>query len=123
MAQCRFVELATSTLAPFQTGELAAAIKVELPAIDLPTQHAQTLAIAFHELASNAIQYGALSRSSGRVSLTGAVEKGSPDDVGEGVLVMTWQEKAGPEVTRAATARFWPCDAGAGSGDAVQWLD
>ena len=100
------VELATSTLAPFQTSEHAAAIKIELPAIDLPTQHAQTLAIAFHELASNAIQYGALSRPTGSVSLTGALEKDAPDDAGEGVLVMTWQEKAGPEVAKPQRRGF-----------------
>lgn len=94
------VELATSTLAPFQTGEHIAAIRVDLPAIDLPTQHAQTLAIAFHELASNAIQYGALSRATGRVQLTGKLEKGTPDDTGEGVLVMTWEETAGPAVNK-----------------------
>ncbi|MFO0993896.1 MAG: PAS domain S-box protein [Hyphomicrobiales bacterium] len=100
------VELATSTLAPFQTAEHASAIDVALPAIDLPTQHAQTLAIAFHELASNAIQYGSLSRPAGRISLTGFVEKGSPDDAGEGVLVMTWQEKAGPQVTKPQRRGF-----------------
>ncbi len=94
------VELATSTLAPFQTGGHASSIDVALPMIDLPTQHAQTLAIAFHELASNAIQYGALSRPSGRISLTGLLEKGSPDDAGEGVLVMSWKETAGPEVSK-----------------------
>lgn len=100
------VELATSTLAPFQAGEHAAAINVALPAIDLPTQHAQTLAIAFHELASNAIQYGALSRPTGRVQLTGMLEKGSPDDTGDGVLVMTWKETAGPEVMRPQRRGF-----------------
>jgi len=100
------VELATSTLAPFQTGERATAISVQLPSIDLPTQHAQTLAIAFHELASNAIQYGALSRPNGRVKLTGSVEKGSPDDAGEGVLVMRWKEEAGPAVTRPQRRGF-----------------
>jgi PAS domain S-box-containing protein len=100
------VELATSTLAPFQTGEHASAIEVALPSIELPTQHAQTLAIAFHELASNAIQYGALSRPTGRVSLTGFVERGSPDDHGRGVLVMDWKERAGPGVTKPQRRGF-----------------
>jgi PAS domain S-box-containing protein len=100
------VELATSTLAPFQNGDHAAAISVQLPAIDLPTQHAQTLAIAFHELASNAIQYGALSRPAGRIYLTGSLEKGSPDDAGEGVLVMKWKERAGPAVTKPQRRGF-----------------
>lgn len=104
--QVGLVELATSTLAPFQAGDHAKAISIQLPAIDLPTQHAQTLAIAFHELASNAIQYGALSRPAGRIVLTGSLEKGTPDDVGEGVLVMTWKEQGGPTVTKPQRRGF-----------------
>jgi PAS domain S-box-containing protein len=91
-------ELAASTLAPFQTGEALPSIRIALPSIDLPTQHAQTLAIAFHELGNNAIQYGALSRVGGHVELSGRIEKGAPDDLGHGVLVMKWQEANGPRV-------------------------
>jgi PAS domain S-box-containing protein len=92
-------ELAASTLAPFQAGDAVPTIRISLPSIDLPTQHAQTLAIAFHELGNNAIQYGALSRIGGHVELSGSVEKGGAGDLGHGVLVMKWQEINGPRVT------------------------
>jgi len=100
------VELATSTLAPFQSGDQKTVIHVSLPPIELPTQHAQTLAIAFHELGSNAIQHGALSRPGGIVELKGIVEKGAPDDVGEGVLVMSWEEANGPAVVKPKRRGF-----------------
>ena len=51
------------------------------------------LALAFHELATNAVKYGALSVSEGRVSL-------DIDQEG-GTLVMRWREKDGPHLNGA----------------------
>jgi two-component sensor histidine kinase len=55
---------------------------------------ALSLAMAFHELATNAIKYGALSDASGSVSISWAVEGGE----GMQRLRIKWQERGGPPV-------------------------
>ncbi|WP_342163889.1 sensor histidine kinase [Methylobacterium sp. SD21] len=57
---------------------------------------AVTLAMALHELMTNAAKYGALSTGEGRVSVTWALS-----DLGGGQqqLDLTWQEQDGPPVT------------------------
>ena len=62
--------------------------------VRLSPKTALALAMAFHELATNAAKYGALSTSSGRVSVTWQVVPG--DD--EPSLGLTWRERDGPEV-------------------------
>ena len=46
--------------------------------------------MAFHELATNAVKYGALSNQDGKVRIAWSVEGGS--------LVVEWQERGGPAV-------------------------
>ena len=85
-------ELAASTLAPFQTGE-ALPTHPHFTAVDRSSHTACTdVGDRFPRTRNNAIQYGALSRSAGKLSLSGTVEEGGPTISGEGVLVMTWQE-------------------------------
>ena len=55
---------------------------------------AHTLALALHELATNAIKYGALSNGTGYVKLTASVES----HVGSEALLLTWEERDGPAV-------------------------
>ncbi|UJW85596.1 PAS domain-containing protein [Devosia sp. SL43] len=50
---------------------------------------ATPLALLFHELATNAAKYGALSEAEGRVVLTGR-------DPGDGCYLLTWKELGGP---------------------------
>jgi two-component sensor histidine kinase len=57
-----------------------------------------SLALALHELATNALRYGALSSERGRVSL-------KVDDVGDRLL-MTWKEHGGSEVQQPQTRGF-----------------
>ena len=82
-------DIARSTLKPFRwgrgTGEW---ISISLPDIELPAQHAQTLAIALHELAGNSAHTGAISNG-GSVELTGELQTGA-----DGVkrLHLRWQE-------------------------------
>jgi PAS domain S-box-containing protein len=52
---------------------------------------AQNLALALHELATNAAKYGAWSSANGRVTVTAAAESGE--------LALTWEESGGPEVS------------------------
>jgi len=61
------------------------------PAILLPPATAQTIALALHELATNAAKYGALSTDEGRVKLAWRIEHGK--------IKLTWIESGGPEIS------------------------
>ncbi|MBM6583797.1 sensor histidine kinase [Microvirga sp. BT689] len=62
------------------------------PEVDLPARLAVVLGMAFHELTTNAVKYGALARASGRVQVDWKV-----DESGEGaVLTLDWCELGGP---------------------------
>ena len=58
--------------------------------IDISPKHALALSLALHELATNATNYGALSRPGGLVSVNWGVQ--------EGMLHLDWEESGGPPV-------------------------
>jgi len=59
---------------------------VDGPPVALPAGSAQTLALALHELATNAVKYGAFKQPEGRLAVTWAIE-------GEGHRVLIeWRE-------------------------------
>ncbi len=60
----------------------------------IDAQTALALAMAFHELGTNAIKYGALSRPEGRVAIAWRIEL---DDAGP-MLDLSWTESGGPPV-------------------------
>jgi PAS domain S-box-containing protein len=64
------------------------------PTVVLSPQAAQSFALALHELATNAVKYGALSSPGGRVIIRWSVTKpnGSP------LFTFHWQERDGPPV-------------------------
>ena len=66
------------------------------PALDLHAKAALSLAMALHELCTNAAKYGALSAEAGRVSVDWALT--------DGKLIITWQESGGPAV-KSPTAK------------------
>ncbi|WP_052213869.1 HWE histidine kinase domain-containing protein [Belnapia sp. F-4-1] len=80
-------------------GELAAFVGerqravLEGPPVALPARAAQPLAMAIHELATNAVKYGALSVPSGCVAVRWSVERGATP-----VLTLRWAEMGGPPV-------------------------
>jgi PAS domain S-box-containing protein len=81
-------------------GELAAFVegdtpRVELrgPPVALPAGAAQPFAMAVHELATNAVKYGALSTPPGRVTVRWDLD-GAPD----ATLRLRWSETGGPPV-------------------------
>jgi PAS domain S-box-containing protein len=76
-------------IAPFATDE-AKRIVAAGPPISLHPATAQSLALAVHELATNAVKYGALSAPSGRIALQWSIE---PD-----AMVLRWVETDGPPV-------------------------
>jgi len=61
------------------------------PSLVLAPEQAQLLAMAIHELATNAAKYGSLSVEKGRVDVTWSAF--------EGVLSLVWRESLGPRVT------------------------
>src|SRR5205823_4690325 len=68
------------------------------PDVSLEPRTAQTLALALHELSTNAAKYGALSVMSGRVDLTWELQ---PE-----MLVLRWSESGGPSTQPPATPGF-----------------
>jgi PAS domain S-box-containing protein len=97
--------LAARILQPFQNPSESGGssqIEIRLPHVELPTQHAQTLAVAFHELAANSLRHGALSESNGHIALAG--ELAMDGDAKQ--LAMTWQETGGPAVRKPRRAGF-----------------
>ena len=63
-------------------------IQVGGPAIELSGDQVQAVALALHELATNAVKHGALAQASGRLSVTWQVEGGGDD----ARLVIDWRE-------------------------------
>ncbi|WP_419897803.1 GAF domain-containing protein [Roseomonas sp. USHLN139] len=75
---------------------------IQGPAVSLGPRCAQGVSLLLHELGTNALKYGALSRDEGRVALRWTVR-------GAGAaaeLVVTWQESGGPPVTPPAQRGF-----------------
>ena len=81
------------TLAPFGAAE-SNRLTLAGPEVALPSSLVAALALAFHELATNAAKYGALSRDEGQVRIAWEVEDVSPP-----MLDLTWTESGGPAVT------------------------
>jgi two-component sensor histidine kinase len=71
--------------------------------VELPPGAAQPLAMALHELATNAVKHGALSAPGGRVSASWRLGRG-PSAGGE-VLRLRWAEAGGPSVAGASERR------------------
>src|SRR3546814_18263550 len=84
------------------------------PSLMLCANGAQTLAMALHELATNAAKYGALSTPSGRV----AVEWSWDTD---GNLVLHWTETGGPPIRMPKIGRASCRERGGQYGEIQVW--
>ncbi|MDB5641692.1 MAG: blue-light-activated histidine kinase [Hyphomicrobiales bacterium] len=71
-----------------QTG--AARQQISGPELQIGASPALSLSLALHELATNAVKYGALSNDSGRVDVTWSVN--------QGMFRLLWSESGGPVV-------------------------
>lgn len=80
-------------LAQYQTPD-GANVSIAGPAVAVGPKAAQVLALAIHELATNAAKYGALSQAGGRIAVTFAFQ----DEGDPGKLVIQWREEGGPPV-------------------------
>jgi PAS domain S-box-containing protein len=97
----------TSVLDAFR--EHAPAIAVDAVNAQLSPHQAITLTLILHELATNAIKYGALSVETGRVQLTARIGDAAPNDdpdTQHQAVVLTWQESGGPPVRPAKQKGF-----------------
>jgi PAS domain S-box-containing protein len=81
--------VAHSQIAPFAGSR----VRTEGPDVRLRPDVAQTICMVFHELATNASKYGALSNEKGAVAVTWGIVDG-----GEKRLFIQWQERNGPPV-------------------------
>ena len=67
-------------------------LRVSGPVVRLDAKMALSLSMAFYELSSNALKYGALSGAEGQVTLDWTVEANQ--------LRVTWTERGGPPVAQ-----------------------
>lgn len=67
-------------------------IRLEGPDVMIPSHLAVPLAMAAHELAANALRYGALSAPGGRVNVSWSIEPTPERDI----LRIQWREEKGP---------------------------
>ena len=72
--------------------------------IMLRTEAVQNVALALHELATNALKYGALSSPAGKVNIDWTRQAGT--EPGEANLRLTWRESGGPPVEAPAKKGF-----------------
>ena len=92
VASCEVADLVAAAMAPFSASQIA----WSGPPCRVGREAGNPLMMALHELATNAVKYGALSVDEGRVVLEWRL---SGDDI-----VLEWQESGGPLV-RPPTAR------------------
>jgi two-component sensor histidine kinase len=90
-------EIVRQALEPFGTRSAIAGGDVTLTPKD-----AQNFSLALHELATNAVKHGALSRPDGRIEIAWAVR----GEDGARVLSFHWQERGGPPVVAPSRRGF-----------------
>jgi len=91
-------ELAQSQLAHF-FDHMGSRFELTGPTIFLCAPTAHTLGMTFHELATNAGKYGALSNGSGVVQVSWSVEAGDEFSI-------EWRERGGPAVSQPSNSGF-----------------
>jgi len=88
-----------TALIPYRTGE--GRFTVSGPPVFLKSRQALALSLAIHELATNALKYGALTVVGGCVSITWTSE-----DEGRPNFVFIWRESGGPPVSEPVGVGF-----------------
>jgi two-component sensor histidine kinase/two-component SAPR family response regulator len=90
------VRLVNEELAPYRVAKER--IRIHGPQVDIMPTVAQNLALAIHELATNAAKYGALGEDGGKLDVTWRFAGGE--------LVFDWDEEAGKPITPPQKAGF-----------------
>ena len=95
-------EIAAQAAQPFRLGLGEDRIAMDGPKVRVPPKTAIAVALALHELATNAVKYGALSGPEGRVSFTWKLSgRGAARE-----LHAVWREMDGPRVTPPTRVGF-----------------
>jgi PAS domain S-box-containing protein len=90
------LDLVNEALKPFSVShDRAGRIGIVGDNIRISPKAALALGIAVHELATNAVKYGALSNELGSINIAWMIERGIKGDR----LILQWREKNGPRVT------------------------
>jgi PAS domain S-box-containing protein len=89
--------LVDEELAPYRS-DRGDRIEAEGPAVSLQPASAQTLTLALHELATNAVKYGALSAMSGHLKVSWELKPST--------LVVHWEESGGPHARKPTRLGF-----------------
>ncbi len=90
-------ELLSGELAPF-----GARVTMSGPFVRLNASMAQNMAMAVHELATNAVKYGALSDAAGKVTIVWAVR----NEPAGAVFSFSWKETGGPPASQPEREGF-----------------
>lgn len=77
--------------------------KIEGPAVRLSPAQSVSLSLTLHELATNAVKYGALSVDAGSVRIAWNLAQ---DAAGQRHMTLLWQEAGGPPVSAPARGGF-----------------
>jgi PAS domain S-box-containing protein len=91
-----------ATLAPFGSENILPRVSIDGPCVSLSEHAAGGLALAFHELATNAIKYGALRAEAGAISIKWTLTTSGDDALFE----MEWKETGGPPVQPPTSEGF-----------------
>ena len=99
----RLYDVVHDALEPFEVvGGRAERIMIKGNNVRFPPKAALALGIAFNELATNAVKYGALSNATGLILVEWTIE---PSALGDR-LILTWTEKGGPTVSPPSRKGF-----------------
>jgi two-component system CheB/CheR fusion protein len=99
--ELRLKALLLTELAPYDRGD--GNVIVDGCGVSLTPKAGMALAMAIHELASNAAKFGALSAASGRLSVTWTIVQKTADHQ---ALMLQWVETGGPEVREPTRRGF-----------------
>jgi len=77
-------------------------MRVSGPAVRFQPKAAETFALAIHELATNALKYGALSQPTGRLQIAWRIDEAADPPQ----LLFEWRERGGPAVAQPARKGF-----------------
>ena len=80
--------------------------RIEGPEVALKARAAETLGLALHELATNAVKFGALGWPRGRIAVTWEVVRYRDTQGGEPRLVLDWVETGAPAPVACARQGF-----------------
>jgi two-component sensor histidine kinase len=98
-ASAKFTDVIRAAIEPYDT-QGAQRFVVQGADIEVGSGAVLTFAMTLNELCTNAVKYGALSSTEGRVEITGALDEGAQR------FKLTWAEKGGPAVKEPTRRSF-----------------